>query len=152
YKYHYVVSAHRGGRRLQTRLKEGKYHYMFGDDFLIAPIYKDSKTRQVSLPEGKWRYFFEDRTVVEGPKTIERDFELAEFPVYIKEGAIVPLNVKRDYTQMGDDTSEGFVTFLIFPDVENAFSYYNPHTSEETLVSYINENGTLKIAFEGERI
>src|SRR5690606_6045491 len=49
YMYHYVVTAHQGGNRLQTPLKKGKYHYMFGDDFLVAPIYIDSKKRSVSL-------------------------------------------------------------------------------------------------------
>ena len=42
YMYHYVVTAHNGGRRLQTPLKNGKYQYMFGDNLLVAPIYGDN--------------------------------------------------------------------------------------------------------------
>lgn len=152
YMYHYVVTAHEGGRRLQTTLSKGKYHYMFGDDFLVAPIYQDSESREVSLPEGKWRYFFDDIELLQGPNTFEREFTLDEFPVYIKEGAIVPLHIKRNYTQLGDSTSNGFVTFLLFPDNQNSFIYYNPDTAKETEISYIKNSQHLLIAFNGLRI
>lgn len=152
YMYHYVVTAHEGGRRLQTPLKKGKHHYMFGDDFLIAPIYKDSKIREVSLPEGKWRYFFNDKKVLQGPITFEKEFFLEEFPVYIKEGAIVPLNIKRAYTNIGDSNSDGFVTVLIYPHKRNSFIYNKPDTKEETKISYEQNDDELKILLEGEKI
>lgn len=152
YMYHYVVTAHEGGRRLQTTLKKGKYHYMFGDDFLIAPIYKDSKNREVSLPKGKWRYFFEDTALLEGPKSFEREFPLDEFPVFIKEGAIVPLQVKRSYTQLGDNESDGFTTFVLFPLEQNSFTYYDLKTAKETQISYEKTRTELKISLKGEKI
>lgn len=152
YMYHYVVTAHEGGRRLQTPLGKGKYHYMFGDDFLIAPIYSDSKIREVSLPEGQWRYFFNDRKIVQGPTTFERSFSLDKFPVYVKEGAIIPLDVKRDYTHLGDSTSQGFVTILMYPDARNEFTYFTPDTREKTHISYQQEEDTLKILLEGKKI
>lgn len=152
YMYHYVVTAHQGGKRLQTSLKEGKYHYMFGDDFLIAPIYKDSKTQSVSLPEGKWRYFFEDTNLLQGPINFEKEYPLEEFPVYVKEGAIVPLDVKRAYTRQGDSTSNGFVTLLVYPFKKNEFIYYNPNTKAETIISYEQKNKQLKVYVEGTKI
>jgi len=151
YMYHYVITAHEGGRRLQSPLKKGKHHYMFGDDFLIAPIYKDSKTRQISLPEGKWRYFFDDKGVLEGPMTFEKEFPMDEFPVFVKEGAIIPLNIKRNYTGLGDSASEGFVTILIFPNTYNSFTYYHSPTNEETEISYQSEKEELKIRLEGKK-
>ncbi|MFK5973511.1 MAG: glycoside hydrolase family 31 protein [Flavobacteriaceae bacterium] len=152
YMYHYVITAHEGGRRLQTPLKEGKFHYMFGDDFLIAPIYKDSKSHEVSLPEGKWRYFFGDKKVLQGPTTFERAFSMEEFPVFIKEGAIVPLDIKRAYTNIGDKSSQGFVTILMYPDKHNNFTYYNPDNKEETEISYRREGHTLNVTLQGVRI
>lgn len=152
YMYHYVVTAHEGGRRLQTTLSKGKDHYMFGDDFLIAPIYLDSKNRKVSLPKGKWRYFFEDNYLLEGSITFEKEFALEEFPVYVKEGAIIPLKVKRGYTNLGDGNSDGFITFLIFPDNQNTFKYYHTSISHETEISYLKKYNELKISFKGTRI
>lgn len=152
YMYHYVVTANEGGRRLQTPLGEGKYHYMFGDDFLIAPIYSDSKIREVSLPKGQWRYFFDDRKIVQGPTTFERSFSLDEFPVYVKEGAIIPMDVKRDYTHLGDRTSEGFITILMYPNGRNEFTYFTADTREKTHISYQQGENMLKILLEGKKI
>ncbi|WP_223170152.1 TIM-barrel domain-containing protein [Maribacter aquimaris] len=152
YMYHYVVSAHEGGRKLQTPLTQGKYQYMFGDDFLIAPIYKDSEIRKVVLPEGKWRYFFDDGYVLEGPIELEREFPLDGFPVYIKEGAIVPMDIKRDYTGFGDNDSEGFITVLIYPEGENSFTYYNIETLKKTIISYEAKTNGLMIRFKGGKI
>ena len=150
YIYQYVVSAHEGGRRLQTTLKKGKHHYMFGDDFLVAPIFQDSKTREVSLPEGKWRYFFDNSNILIGPKTFTREFLLQEYPVYIKEGAIIPLNVKRAYTGLGDMSSNGFTTFLIFPDDRNSLTYTDPSTMLKTEISYVRKDRDLNITLKGD--
>ena len=133
YIYTYVVNAHNGGEVLQRPLNSN-YQYLFGDDFLVTPIYIDQLTREIIFPEGKWRYFFDDREVVEGPATIERNFPIDEFPVYIREGAIIPIDVKRDYTGIGDKNSEGYLTLLIYPDGINNFIVYHPDKSGSTSV------------------
>jgi alpha-glucosidase (family GH31 glycosyl hydrolase) len=152
YMYHYVATAHEGDKRLQTPLKEGKYHYWFGDDFLVAPIYIDAKERNVTLPKGQWRYFFDDNVLIDGGVEIKREFPMDEFPVYIKEGAIVPMNVKRSYTGLGDKESEGFTTVLVYPDVENSFDYYHTDTQGKTIISYQREGNQLKIGLDGTKI
>lgn len=37
-----------------------------------------------------------------GPTTVTREFGLGEFPVYVREGAVLPLDVRRAYTGFGD--------------------------------------------------
>jgi len=153
YMYHYVVTAHKGGRRLQTVLDKGKYQYMFGDDFLVAPIYVDSKIREVSLPKGEWRYFFDDTELYEGQSTFEREYPMDEFPVFIKEGAIIPMNIEREYTNIGDENSKGFTTILVYPKGENSFTFYHTDTKGETEISYVfNESNNLKVNLEGKKI
>lgn len=152
YMYHYVVTAHQGGSRLQTPLKKGKYHYMFGDDFLVAPIYIDSKKRSVSLPKGQWRYFFGDSELIEGGVELEREFPLDEFPVFVKEGAIIPMKIERSYTGIGEATSENYITILFYPQSRNRFTYYHTDRQGETDISYIHENKKLSIRLEGTRI
>ncbi|RTE52692.1 glycoside hydrolase family 31 protein [Arenibacter aquaticus] len=152
YMYHYVVMANKGGRRLQTPLKEGKYHYMFGDDFLVAPIYMDSKKRSVSLPKGNWRYFFADRELLEGGVVVDREFPMDEFPVFVKDGAIVPLRIKRAYTGFGDANSEGFVTILVYPKNKNSFVYYHTDGAGKTNISYLKTNYGCKLSLRGTKI
>jgi len=150
YMYHYVVTAHNGGKRLQSPIKQGNYQYMFGDDFLVAPIYVDSKKREVSLPKGQWRYFFDDRELISGDQTIEREYPMDEFPVYVKEGAIIPLNIERSYTHIGDQNSKGFITILIYPKGENSFTFYHTDTKGETEISYkLKMNNNLEVKLQG---
>ncbi|MCX5771703.1 MAG: glycoside hydrolase family 31 protein [Candidatus Hydrogenedentes bacterium] len=128
YMYSHVVACHNGGKPLQRPIK-GKYHYMFGDDFLVAPIYQDSLTSTVQLPRGRWRWLFDQATVIEGPATITRDFALNEFPVYVRDGAIVPMNVSRAYTGFGDTDSSGFLTLAIYPHGSNSFTVQHTDNS-----------------------
>ena len=138
YIYTYVVRAHQGGTRLQRPI-EGKYHYLFGDNFLVAPIYKDELKNKITLPEGKWRYFFNDKEVIQGPVTFEREFPLDEYPVYVRDGAIIPFDIKRNYTQLGDKNSSGYLTFLIYPNGKSDFTVYHPDKSGSTTVK-VDEN------------
>jgi len=146
YIYSHVVACHNGGKPLMRPMK-AKYHYLFGDDFLVAPIYEDSPTREVSLPKGMWRYFFDTTKGIEGPATFTRDFPLDEFPVYIRDGAIIPLDVKRAYTGLGDRDSEGLLTLLIYPTAAvNTFTVHHPDGSGQTAVT------TTSTSAEGHQI
>jgi len=147
YIYSYVVSAHQGGRVLQLPVK-GKYHYLFGDYFLIAPIYIDNLMNRVTLPDGRWRYFFDDRVFIDGPAEIVREFPVDEYPVYVREGAIIPLDIKSDYTGIGNKASEGYLTLLIYPEGRNEFTVYHPDKSGSTKIRTENLKDVIKITFE----
>ncbi len=73
-----------------------KDEYLFGDDMVVAPVVgpidrqTGLATRTVWLPAGTWTEWCSGR-VFEGPATIERRFALDEIPVYVKGGAIVPM-------------------------------------------------------------
>lgn len=146
YIYSHVVACHQGGPPLQ-RPVAGKYHYRFGDDFLIAPIYEDSQTRTVSLPAGRWRYFFDDHELLSGPTTFERKFPLDEFPVFVRDGAIIPLNVSRNYTGLGDSTSAGLLTLQIYPAGKNQFTIHNPASSDSFSVTVNQTETRIEISF-----
>lgn len=150
YMYSYVVQAHEGGMVLQRPVK-GKYHYMFGEELLIAPIYKDELTNSVTLPKGLWRYWYDDEELIEGPLTFERDYPLDEYPVYIREGAIIPMHIERSYTRIGDEKSQGYLTFRIFPDGNNRFEVHHPDSGNSTSIMVDETEESIKIYFEGEK-
>ena len=148
YIYSYVVTAHYGGQALQRPVR-GKYHYLFGDYLLVAPVYADNLVNKVNLPAGKWRYLFDDKDVINGPATFERNFPLEEYPVYIREGAIIPMDIKRDYTGIGSRDSDGYLTLLIYPDGTSEFSVHHPDKSGTTKIVTEDSGDTVKIALEG---
>ena len=73
-----------------------KNEYMFGDDMLIMPIttpaVNDLSTVKVWLPAGRDWYEWSTGTLLKGGQTIERKFLINEYPIYVKAGAIIPMN------------------------------------------------------------
>lgn len=151
YMYSYVVNGHNGGQVLQKPV-EGKYHYMFGDYLLVAPIYKDELTNKVTLPEGKWRHWFDNNEIIEGPVSFDKEFPMDEFPVFIAEGAIIPMNIERSYTGIGDENSKGYLTLLIYPDKENEFTVYDPDSRESTTISVKENKKAVIISLKGKKV
>ncbi len=147
YMYAYVVQAHQGGAVLQKPI-EGKYQYMFGENLLIAPIYKDDLNREIVLPEGKWRYWFEDDQVIEGSTRFTQSFPLNEYPIYIREGAIIPMDIKRHYSGLGDSSFQGYTTWLIYPHLDQTFSVYTPLDQVETRVDVTEQSESLHILID----
>ncbi len=147
YMYTQVVRCHEGGPSL-IRPVAGKFHYLFGDDLLIAPIYHDGPTQSVELPAGPWRQLFHDAELIDGPSHLERSFALSDFPVYVRDGAILPLDVSRAYTGMGDADSKGFLTWAIWPRGTNTFTVRHPDRSGTTTVR-VESGNDLHIALEG---
>ncbi|MDX9972198.1 MAG: glycoside hydrolase family 31 protein [FCB group bacterium] len=151
YMYTHVVDCHNGAKPLM-RFAGDDFQYTFGDDFFVAPIHRPKDeaggTWTIALPAGKWRYLFDDREVVEGPKTVEKFVPLDEAAVYVRDGAIVPLNVTRPYTGFGDRDSAGRITWLIYPAPNAKFTLHNPDQSGDTTVR-VDTGDTTHIRFEG---
>jgi alpha-glucosidase len=73
-----------------------KNEYVFGDQMLAAPVTAaaDKVTglaqEQVWLPKGDWIEWPTGKHF-SGPVTLKRSFSIAQIPVYVKAGAIVPM-------------------------------------------------------------
>jgi alpha-glucosidase (family GH31 glycosyl hydrolase) len=79
---------------------EATDQYMFGDDILVAPIARKMDANglapcSVWLPEGEWIEWFTGARM-RGPGQFERMFTLDEIPVYVKAGAIIPMQDPRN--------------------------------------------------------
>jgi len=72
--------------------------YLWGRDMLIAPVYeKGATTRDVYLPAGKWYDWWTGESET-GGRTVQRAVDLATMPIYVRAGAIVPIDPIRQYT------------------------------------------------------
>ncbi|MCC5936590.1 MAG: glycoside hydrolase family 31 protein [Lunatimonas sp.] len=151
YMYHYVVTGHQGGTRLQRRMP-GKYHYLFGDDLLVAPIYEDRTDLEVTLPEGTWYYWLDDREVFQGPQRISKDFPMDEYPVFVKAGAIIPMQISRSYTGFGDERDEGLLTLLLYPGNEKSNFTVFRENDAATDVRMERSGNRLTVLLEGKTV
>ncbi len=70
--------------------------YLFGDDLLVAPMLTASTRRRVYLPAGVWTDFRTgERTA--GPRWLEVEAGLEILPLYLREGALIPLGPVMNY-------------------------------------------------------
>jgi len=61
--------------------------YMFGNTFLVAPLFSDKSHRSIYLPEGKWIDLFQG-DVYKGPITIVRQVPINHIPVFIRQNSV----------------------------------------------------------------
>jgi alpha-glucosidase (family GH31 glycosyl hydrolase) len=69
--------------------------YMFGRDLLVAPVIREGETsREVTLPAGRWWHLFENRWYEAGTHQVSA--ELEQIPVFLRQGATLPLAFHRE--------------------------------------------------------
>jgi alpha-glucosidase (family GH31 glycosyl hydrolase) len=118
------------------RIQDGAFTYMLGDALLVAPFYNPGQTRTVRFPTGEWLYFFDEtKTYTSGEQNL--DFPLAEFPLFVKKGSIIPLWIENDAMPYGSAQFKGYTTVFIYPgaDSEKEFGLYEEDRLG-TLLSY----------------
>lgn len=67
--------------------------YMFGDDIFVAPITREDDIVTYCLPNGTWYDFFTHEKAISG-KEITIKMSIDRIPVFVKEGASIPLAKK----------------------------------------------------------
>jgi alpha-glucosidase/alpha-D-xyloside xylohydrolase len=96
--------------------------YLWGRDILVAPVVeKGAKSRRLYLPAGTWFEWWNGRKF-EGPRWIERPVDLGMLPLYVRAGAILPLDPVRQYT--GERVTEP-TTLRVYPGANGTFTLYD---------------------------
>lgn len=95
--------------------------YLFGESMLVCPLtYEEGTSRKVYLPQGRWYNFFTG-TAVEGGRTMETEAAYNEIPVFVKDGAIIPL--AKPVMHVDKDTVFE-MTVKIFGEADGRFVLY----------------------------
>jgi alpha-glucosidase/alpha-D-xyloside xylohydrolase len=72
--------------------------YLWGRDILVAPVVESgAKSRRVYLPAGTWFDWWTGENL-EGKRWLDRSVDLATMPLFVRAGAILPLDPVRQYT------------------------------------------------------
>jgi alpha-glucosidase (family GH31 glycosyl hydrolase) len=97
----------------------GDFRYMLGSAFLVAPLLDATGMRSVPLPAGANFYDWWDPTgdPLTGGTTVMQDdsADREKYPLYVQEGAIVPMNVSTEVVPVGGSASAGHLTVLVYP-------------------------------------
>ncbi|MEH6406794.1 MAG: TIM-barrel domain-containing protein, partial [Leeuwenhoekiella sp.] len=96
--------------------------YLLGDDFMICPVTtKGAQTRTVYLPEGKWINYWDNKTFT-GKQYINVLCPLDEMPIFVKAGAIIPMQAPLQFIGNKETTA---ITFDIYPYKKSDFTLYD---------------------------
>lgn len=108
---------------VQASLREGKlmhpgpgsYEFLLGDALLVGVMMNEKPEREITFPEGTWLDYWDNRTEYRGGETRTVAVPEDRSPVFVKLGAIIPLNVENDAVGHGAAASRGWRTIDIYP-------------------------------------
>ncbi len=115
-----------------------KDEYVFGEQMLAAPVTVPADktsglaTESVWLPKGEWIEWPTGKHLT-GPATVERSFSMEQTPVYLRAGAIVPMQPPMRYT--GEKPVDPLIV-NVWPLAEGATSNYAVYEDSGHSVDY----------------
>lgn len=136
---------------LEAVTKEIKDQYMAGEYLLVAPMFAGQTTRSVVLPQGDWYDFYTGEFVGNGEK-IEVTPGLDKIPVFVKDGAIIPMMEPRLHAPAAGEKvnleirhygkADGI--YRLYDDDGETFNYENGDYSWREIKVERQKNGKLK--------
>ncbi len=121
--------------------------YMMGPYVLVAPVFTGQKERKVVLPKGKWYDFYTGEYAGDG-ETITIDTRLEQIPLYVKDGALIPM--LSSVGSAGDKHEESLEirhygtkenTYLVYNDDGESYDYEQGEYSLTELKAERKKNG-----------
>ena len=96
--------------------------FLWGRDLLIAPVFtKGATSRVVYLPAGEWYDWWTNERAA-GGRTVAKAVDLATMPIFVRAGAIVPVDPVRQYTS--EPVTEP-TTLRVYRGADGQFTLYD---------------------------
>ena len=101
-----------------------RYQYMFGNAFLVAPVWADLNTMEIYLPEGSDWIDYWSRQRYSGGQTISYDTSnIAKLPLFVKSGSIIPM--RADMEWIDPSKADDPMTLDVYPSTApSSFTLY----------------------------
>jgi alpha-glucosidase (family GH31 glycosyl hydrolase) len=110
-------------QHVQAALREGQLmhpgpradEYLLGDAFLVGVMTNEKPEREIAFPSGTWLDYWDNKVSYRGGQSVQVQVPEARSPIFVRTGAIVPLNVENNIVSHGDAASKGWITLDIYP-------------------------------------
>jgi len=146
YLYGLGVEASLGGEPIIRGVDRARRQYRLGDDLLVAPVVTRDERRSVDLPAGaRWFDYWDDSRALPGGTTVDYAADDDKIPLFIREGALIPLQVSDDLTGHGDRGSEGWLTLLMYPGDRTERVFYPDDANEALRVTSERDGGAVSV-------
>ena len=90
----------------EPKVYQYQNQYLFGPSILVCPVESDKELVKVFLPEGSWYYLFTGKKF-EGNQELAIECPPHKLPVFIKGGAILPMQ------EVGENTQKKFTKLYV---------------------------------------
>ena len=156
YLFSTVVETHlHGGSLLKNVSLEEESHQLGNFIFTKAITSLSNHEVMFHLPSnGIWYDFWTGEAFTAGSKITHR-YPLHEFPLFIKKGAIIPMNIQSDIIGIGDSELKDRYTFLVYPNGLSSQLYHLPLGDGteyfDCQVSYDETKGELKFSSDSSQ-
>lgn len=94
--------------------------YLFGEQFLVAPVTDSLGVKEVYLPPGEWIDYFTGQKYA-GEKTIKEKYPLDRMPLFVKSGSIIPMQPDMAYS---DEKPLETLVLDVYAGDKGSFSLY----------------------------
>ena len=95
--------------------------FLFGDAIMVAPVESTKLSERVYLPQGEWYRLSTDQKY-EGGDAVSVAAPLTDLPVFVKGGAIIPM---QHVVQSTSDKGDGVLVLDVWNgEKQNTFTYY----------------------------
>jgi hypothetical protein len=135
YFYSYDIQAHSDGISIirpigdRSEWEDKGWEYLLGDNFLVSAIYQkhtlNYTSKTINFPPGKWINYWNEDEIHEGETPANLNYNLDQYPIFIRSGAIIPMQVDDSLTGHGSSSSEKYLTLLIYPDGVSSYDYHS---------------------------
>lgn len=152
YLYSYDIAAHLTKTSIMRPIGPdinawtGKWNYLLGDNLFVSAISVNSNTKSITFPTGTWIDYWNEDNVYQGGNTETLNYNLDKYPIFIKSGAIIPMNVDDSETGYGSAASENYLTLLMYPTGLSTFEYHSD-PSTTTMIKCDERCGGFIISF-----
>jgi len=147
YLHSYDWNAYETGAPIFRDADAEAFTTRIGDEIFVAYITDPVATRpeiDIKLPPGEWIDYWDTRDVVSG--MLHRAVPLGKEPIFFANGAIVPMDVSRDYTGHGKAASAGSLTVLVYPKGDSSFRYRDDQANRWIAFQAHQATGRLQLA------
>lgn len=121
--------------------------YFFGSRIMISPIIKmkniemDRVVQKIFIPEGVWYDYFSGKKFI-GNKYYTCFYRIDDYPIFVKEGSIIPLSLDND---TGNPKN---MEINIFPPENDLYGNYELYEDNESARDMANRYLVLKMNYE----
>lgn len=130
--------------------------YFWGNEFLVAPVFSDGNANhEVWFPptEGNWYDYWTGAKYTGGEKTRTFFYETGKLPLFVKEGAIIPMGLFAQSTAWFDESIRELHvytgrdgSFELYDDDGLSEKYRTRHQFRTTAITYTDDQFKLNIA------